>query len=190
MPTKEEFISSIRTKYPQYESVSDEDLYTRVLTKYPVYKNQIQESQIEEKEPTFLENVGEAITGTKRKVPETEALPSIGDLPELNEMSMSSFKSAIGSLTSNPEETAKILQSNFPKLKVRQDEKGNYIFKSGKDGKEYSIKPGLEARDVFKGLFTGLVDVGAAVGTGLGLGPTGAAIGGGVGQSTTFRSSP
>ena len=41
--TKSEFISSIRSEYPQYSNIDDETLYTKILDKYPVYKNQITE---------------------------------------------------------------------------------------------------------------------------------------------------
>lgn len=43
--TKSEFISSIRSKYPQYNNIDDETLYAKILEKYPVYKNQITEEE-------------------------------------------------------------------------------------------------------------------------------------------------
>jgi hypothetical protein len=69
-------------------------------------------------------------------------------MPELNQMSVASFKSALGSLLSNPKETVQILQSNFPQLGVRQDAKGNYILKSSVDQKEYAIPPGFSMGDI------------------------------------------
>jgi len=39
--TKEEFILKIRDKYPQYNEVSDLDLYNGFIEKYPKYESQI-----------------------------------------------------------------------------------------------------------------------------------------------------
>lgn len=69
-------------------------------------------------------------------------------MPELNQMSMASLKSAIGTLVSNPKETTQILQANFPGLQVRQDAKGNYILRSSIDNKEYAIPPGVTVGDI------------------------------------------
>ena len=96
----------------------------------------------------FFENVGEMITGTRRATPETETLPEWTSMPELNSMSMASFKTALGTMITNPEETVQVIQSNFPDAKVRQDAKGNYLITSSVDGKEYAIPPGLTVGDI------------------------------------------
>jgi len=96
----------------------------------------------------FLESIGESITGRARATPETQALPEWTTMPELNQLSVASFKSALGSLVSNPKETVQILQSNFPQLGVRQDEKGNFILRSSVDQKEYAIPPGFSVGDI------------------------------------------
>ena len=96
----------------------------------------------------FLESIGESITGRTRATPETQALPEWTTMPELNQLSLASFKSALGSLVSNPKETVQILQSNFPQLGVRQDEKGNFILRSSVDQKEYAIPPGFSVGDI------------------------------------------
>lgn len=96
----------------------------------------------------FLESIAESVTGRARATPETQALPEWTTMPELNQMSLASFKSALGSLVSNPKETVQILQSNFPQLGVRQDAKGNFILRSSVDQKEYAIPPGFSVGDI------------------------------------------
>lgn len=96
----------------------------------------------------FFEGLAESITGTARTTPETQALPEWTSMPELNQMSVASFKTALGSLLSNPKETVQILQTNFPGVQVRQDAKGNYLLRSSVDQKEYAIPPGFSMGDI------------------------------------------
>lgn len=96
----------------------------------------------------FFEGLAESITGTARATPETQALPEWTSMPELNQMSVASFKTALGSLLSNPKETVQILQANFPGVQVRQDAKGNYLLRSSVDQKEYAIPPGFSMGDI------------------------------------------
>lgn len=96
----------------------------------------------------FFEGLVESVTGRARATPETQRLPEWTTMPELNEMSVASFKTALGSLLSNPKETVQILQSNFPGVQVRQDEKGNYILRSSVNQQEYAIPPGFSMGDI------------------------------------------
>ena len=48
MLTKQEFLSSIRTKYPTYNEVDDNTLYDSITTKYPQYKDQIQDDWVQQ----------------------------------------------------------------------------------------------------------------------------------------------
>ena len=96
----------------------------------------------------FFEGLVESVTGTARATPETQALPEWTGMPELNQMSVASFKTALGSLLSNPKETVQILQANFPGVQVRQDAKGNYLLRSSVDQKEYAIPPGFSMGDI------------------------------------------
>lgn len=96
----------------------------------------------------FLESIAESITGRARATPETQALPEWTSMPELNQMSVASFKTALGTLMSNPRETVQILQANFPGVQVRQDAKGNYLMRSSVDQKEYAIPPGFTMGDI------------------------------------------
>jgi hypothetical protein len=68
-------------------------------------------------------------------------------MPELNELSLASAGTALGTMFTSPEESVKIIQSNYPGVEVRQDAKGNYILRS-QNGKEYGIKPGFRWSDV------------------------------------------
>ena len=96
----------------------------------------------------FFEGLVESVTGSRRATPETQALPEWTSMPELNQMSVASFKTALGSLMSNPKETVQILQANFPGVQVRQDAKGNYLLRSSVDQKEYAIPPGFSMGDI------------------------------------------
>ena len=96
----------------------------------------------------FFEGLVETVTGRARATPETQRLPEWTTMPELNQMSVASFRTALGSLLSNPKETVQILQSNFPGVMVRQDEKGNYILRSSVNQQEYAIPPGFTMGDI------------------------------------------
>jgi len=95
----------------------------------------------------FFEGLAESVTGRARATPETQTLPEWTSMPELNQMSVASFKTALGTLMSNPKETVQILQANFPGVQVRQDAKGNYLMRSSVDNQEYAIPPGLTMGD-------------------------------------------
>jgi hypothetical protein len=104
-------------------------------------------------QPTgFFAGLAEQVTGRARATPETQSLPEWTGMPELNQMSVASFKTALGSLITNPKETVQILQANFPGVQVRQDAKGNYLIRSSVDQKEYAIPPGFSAGDIPRAL--------------------------------------
>lgn len=105
-------------------------------------------SQPKPKEMGFFESIGESITGRERATPVTQALPDWASMPELNTFSMASFKSALGTTLTNPQETVQVIKSNFPGVEVRQDEKGNFLLRSSIDGQEYAIKPGFQISDI------------------------------------------
>ncbi|WP_296946812.1 hypothetical protein [uncultured Massilia sp.] len=97
-------------------------------------------------------HIKEAVTGDKRHTAITDALPDWAGMPELNSFSMASAKAGLGTLLANPAETVKIIQSNFPGVQARQDDKGNYLLQSSIDGKEYAIKPGFQVSDLPRAL--------------------------------------
>jgi hypothetical protein len=104
--------------------------------------------QAEPQQPGFFASVAESITGRARATPETQTLPEWTGMPELNQLSVASLKSALGTLVTNPQETVQILQANFPGLQARQDAKGNFILRSSVDQKEYAIPPGFSVGDI------------------------------------------
>jgi hypothetical protein len=104
--------------------------------------------QAEPQEPGFFASVAESITGRARATPETQTLPEWTGMPELNQLSVASLKSALGTLVTNPQETVQILQANFPGLQARQDAKGNFILRSSVDQQEYAIPPGFSVGDI------------------------------------------
>ncbi|MES2352070.1 MAG: hypothetical protein V4641_31260 [Pseudomonadota bacterium] len=99
-------------------------------------------------DPGIIANIKESITGAKRRTAETEAAPDWAGMPELNSASMAGFKTGLGTMVSNPEESVQIIKNNFPGVQARQDDHGNYFLKSSIDGKEYAIKPGFRPSDI------------------------------------------
>jgi hypothetical protein len=93
-------------------------------------------------------SVVEAVTGSERETETIQAMPDWVQMPELNSPSFQSAITGLGTLLANPDEIAKVVQSNFPDTQVFQDEKGNYIFRSSLDGRDYAIKPGFRASDI------------------------------------------
>lgn len=95
----------------------------------------------------FVASAIEAVTGEERSTAETQSLPDWTTMPELNQLSTSSAAASLGTMFTSPEESVKIIQSNYPGVQVRQDEKGNFIMRS-ENGQEYAIKPGFRWSDV------------------------------------------
>ena len=87
-------------------------------------------------------------TGEDRQTHETDILPSITELPELQKLTPEGFKVAVGSLFSGPKETMKMIQSNFPDVEVKQDSKGNYMARSAETGQWFIVHPGFEKSDI------------------------------------------
>lgn len=97
----------------------------------------------------FVESIQESFTGTARETDSTRTLPSYTKMPELNQLlSADAWQSAGGLMQGAPDEMAQIITAQFPDVQMRQDEKGNYIFKSSQDGKDYVIKPGFGEGDL------------------------------------------
>lgn len=111
-------------------------------------KNPTPPSATPAEEPGMLAQAADTVTGNLRRTPTTDALPDWATMPELNQMSFASAKTGLGTLMSNPAETAQIVKANFPDAQVRQDEKGNYLIRSAANGQEYAIKPGFQVSDI------------------------------------------
>lgn len=108
---------------------------------------------VAERIASFPGAVADAFTGNDRRTPTSDALPDWAGMPELNSMSVASLKSALGTMLTNPQETAQIIKANFPGVQVGQDEAGNLLLQSGMDGKTYAIKPGFHVSDIPRALF-------------------------------------
>jgi hypothetical protein len=73
-------------------------------------------------------------------------------MPEFSHVSAPALKTALGTLTTtDPSQIAKIIKTQFPNVAISQDDKGNFLFKSGEDGKLYALKPGASIDDIAKG---------------------------------------
>lgn len=96
--------------------------------------------------------IKESITGEGRRTATTDAMPDWAGMPELNQFSLASAKTGLGTLLSDPAETAQIIKANFPGAQVRQDEKGNFLIRSSVNGQEYAIKPGFSVSDIPRAL--------------------------------------
>ena len=106
----------------------------------------------QQEEMGFLEGIGEAFTGERRATDLTRTLPSYNKMPEFDKfLSMPVFKTAIGTMMGAPEEMAQVIKEQFPEVRVRFDEKGNPVLKSGIDDQEYVIEPGMEMSDIPRG---------------------------------------
>ena len=103
-------------------------------------------------QPSLGARVADVVTGSLRETPETQALPDWATMPELNQLSLASAKTGLGTMFAGPQEIAQIIQSNFPDAKVRQDAKGNYLITSPANGQEYAIKPGFQVSDIPRAL--------------------------------------
>jgi hypothetical protein len=102
----------------------------------------------------FIEGIGEAFTGSRRRTPETEAAESYQFMPEFNSMDTlwPTAKVAAGTMMGTPDEMTQVITTQFPDIKARKDEKGNNFLTSPTDGQEYVIKPGMELSDIPRGL--------------------------------------
>lgn len=97
----------------------------------------------------FAKGIPEMITGTERTTETSQRLPEWQELPELSKFwSIPTASVALGQMFASPKETEQIIQANFPNIKVDHDEKGNAIFTSAIDGKQYAFKPGFGVSDI------------------------------------------
>ena len=129
--------------------------------------------KIQQEQPSTIAKIKDFFTGDLRKTKDTESHPDWMNMPEFaqhvidaknNENSpdglspIESFgrnlKYRASVLTADPKEITQVTQHIFPGVKIRQDEKGNYLMTSGVNGKDYAIKPGVTYGDVFRGLGT------------------------------------
>ena len=111
--------------------------------------------------------VTEAFTGAKRETEASKFFPDWrANLPEFSltkgDGAVKAIKVAAATMTASPEETAKIVKSNYPDVNVLQDDKGNYFFESGIDKKVYAIPPGFGVSDIPRAVVAGAMFAPAA----------------------------
>jgi len=93
--------------------------------------------------------IGEMITGNERATPETQQMEDWMQMPDLGlGGGWDAFKTVAGSTFASPDEIAQMIKANLPGVGIRQDAKGNYIFKSAVDGEERAMAPGFTASDL------------------------------------------
>lgn len=92
--------------------------------------------------------LAEMVTGSEQETETILSLPEWTSMPELNSASFRSALTGLGTLLANPDEISQVVQANFPDTQVFQDEKGNFIFRSSLDGRDYGIRPGMRVSDV------------------------------------------
>jgi hypothetical protein len=101
----------------------------------------------------FLAGIVESVTGAERTTPEIEGMKGWQRLPELNRITPEMLAVTFGGALAQTDELAQIIQQQFPGVKMRRDDKGNYIFRSAIDGQEYAIKPGVDLGDIPRALY-------------------------------------
>jgi hypothetical protein len=102
-------------------------------------------------EQGFLSQIKQAFTGEGQTTPEIEALPGLGDAPEMNELSKRAFNAALGTMTTGDTDELKAIfkQQYGDDVSFTEDSKGNTIinFPSG----QYPLnRPGFSAQDIPK----------------------------------------
>lgn len=114
---------------------------------------QVQPQPQQEQEKGLLQKASDLFTGSDRQTAEIASLKEIGAAPELNELSLSAFKTSLGLLTQGDDEGAMgVIKQNIPNAQFRKDEKGNTI--ASLPSGEYVLNaPGLSGQDVARFLF-------------------------------------
>jgi len=129
---------------------------TDMLNAIAVRMDELDAAQAEREKPGMIGRgfnaAADMFTGSERTTPEIDALPDVSEMPVTDSAFdiLQGLKISAGTILADGKETARVLQENIPGLEVRQDAKGNYIFKSPYDSKEYAYKPGFQLSDVPK----------------------------------------
>lgn len=134
--------------------------------------------QVNPKSGRIVENIGKAITGEEMQTPEIQAMPEIGEAPELGGIDKASLKTSFGLLTADSEDALKgVLTEQYGEdVSFSADSKGNTIVNlpSG----SYALnKPGLSGQDIARTAFSmaaflGPAKINSVVGAGAGAAAT------------------
>ncbi len=143
-------IAKIREKYPQYDDLSDAQVAEGFHKKF---YSDIPKDQ-------FMQKIGISVESQsiqKEKAEPAKDLAEIGYAPELNELSMSSFKTALGLLTTGDTDSLKgIFKQNFgDDVSFSETEDGRPIVNLP-SGQYEMNKEGVSPQDIIRGAFQGL----------------------------------
>lgn len=127
----------------------------------------------------IADEIKDALEAKDKQTKEIQSLPDWSNMPEykgnVKEQDLYDIwrtaKTIGTTLFSDAEETKSLISGIWPTVEVRQDRKGNYIFKSGVDGKEYALKPEVTTNDIGRLMVGGSVFGPAARTGGLVAGP-------------------
>ena len=112
-----------------------------------------------------IKGIGEAVTGSQRRTPETDAAPDWSQMPEWDDLGT---LKKLAAMAGSPKEALQIMSANVPGVTVRRDTKGNLFPFSPKAGKEFAVKPGFDFGDVVRaGAVLPIYAAGAASGVGI-----------------------
>lgn len=116
----------------------------------------------EQDDDGFFAYMADMFTGESRTTPEMERLQEIGYAPEINEFTMSAFKTSLGLLTTGDTKKLKtLITNNIPSAKFREDSKGNTIVDLP-SGSFALDKPGFSPQDMARTAF----DIASFIGAG------------------------
>lgn len=87
--------------------------------------------------PGIVSQAFNAITGANRQTEETETLPDFTLMPEMSVNNYKSWLASIGGLTSWSQEDMAAVYAKQLNVGVKKDSKGNLIFTSGINGRDY-----------------------------------------------------
>lgn len=102
-------------------------------------------------EKGFLQGVSDFFTGADRETRATQELPELGSggLLAGEDMAVGAKVAPILAATTNPQEMADILKSNFPNIGISYDEKGNIMASNNNTGARVVLnKPGVSQMDL------------------------------------------
>ncbi len=117
----------------------------------------------------------EGITGAARTTEQIAGMKDWSKMPEMSsdfkprtgdeienptaDQSKSMFKvlmANLATLSTDPDETVKILKSMYPDIEVKQDVNKTFMMKSGIDDEWYAMTPGMTMSDINRAIMTGL----------------------------------
>jgi hypothetical protein len=116
----------------------------------PIYGHESDDAEL-----GFWDTVREWAPGAvsaRDKNDEQQGLKDWMRMPEFWNMSLPAAMSLMGTMASGPDRAIKVLKAQYPKLQAKKLDGGYVEFTSSIDGEKYSLRPGLQVSDIFRGL--------------------------------------